>query len=150
MLTLARLEWKYGTNLRVVWKDDPQPFHDRALLAAVLARVALAKKGPKGFWRGPRALFEGQEDLSDGALKIIAKGLRLSWTRVQTAYDKRRFRHVFKASEELAKTLKVSGTPCAFVNGHRLAGAVPFERFVEVIDTQLAKASAIVVAPRPR
>jgi protein-disulfide isomerase len=149
-VTLARLEWKYGTKLRVVWKDFPQPFHERALLAAVLARVALSKRGPKGFWQAQRALFEGQEDLSDGALKIIAKSLKLSWTRVQTAYDKGRFKHVFKASEELAKTLKVNGTPCAFVNGHRLAGAVPFERFVEVIDAQLAKASAIVVAPRPR
>jgi protein-disulfide isomerase len=148
--TVARLEWKYGTNLRVVWKDYPQPFHERALLAAVLARVALAKKGAKGFWRAHGALFAGQEDLSDRALKIIAKGLRLSWTRVQMAYDKRRFRHVFKRSAELAKTLKINGTPCAFVNGRRLAGDVPFERFVEVIDTQLAEAKAMAAEPRPR
>ena len=142
-VTLARLEWKYGPNLRVVWKDYPQPFHDRALMAAVLARVALAKKGAKGFWHAHRALFAGQEDLSDGPLKIIAKGLKLSWARVQRAYDKRRFRHVFKVSQELAKTLKVSGTPCAFVNGYRMAGVVPFEKFVEVIDSQLAKARTI-------
>jgi protein-disulfide isomerase len=141
--TLARLELKYGTNLRVVWKDYPQPFHDRALMAAVLARVALAKKGAKGFWRAHGALFEGQEDLSDGALKIIAKGLRLSWARVQRAYDKHRFRHVFNASAALAKSLKVSGTPCAFVNGYRVAGVASFEKFVEVIDSQLAKTRAM-------
>jgi len=146
--TLARLELKYGTNLRVVWKDYPQPYHDRALLAAVLARVALAKKGVKGFWQAHSALFEGQEDLSDGVLKTIAKGLKVSWARVQAAYDKRRFRNLFKASEELAKTLKVNGTPCAFVNGQRLAGVVPFERFVQVIDTQLDKARAMAAAPR--
>jgi len=148
--TLARLEWKYGRNLRVVWKDYPQPFHDRAVPAAVLARVALAKKGAKGFWQAQRALFDGQEDLSDGALKVISKGLRLSWTRVQKAIARRRFRAVFKASEKLAESLKVSGTPCAFVNGQRLAGAVPFEKFVEVIDTQCARARAIVAEPRLR
>jgi protein-disulfide isomerase len=141
--TLTRLELKYGANLRVVWKDDPQPFHERALKAAVVARVALARKGAKGFWQAHGALFEGQEDLSDSALKLIAKGLRLPWARVQRAYDKRRFRHVFKASENLAQTLKVSGAPCAFVNGYRVAGVAPFEKFVEVIDSQLAKARAM-------
>ena len=146
--TLARLEWKYGTNLRVVWKDYPQPFHNRALLAAVLARVALTQKGTRAFWQAHRALFAGQEDLSEDAIKLIAKGLRLSWARVQRAYDKRRFKHVFKESEDLAKILKVNGTPCAFVNGRRLAGVVPFERFVEVIDAQLATASAMATAPR--
>jgi protein-disulfide isomerase len=141
-VTLTRLELKYGPNLRVVWKDYPQPFHDRAVPAAVLARMALVKKGAKGFWQAQRLLFEGQEDLSDGALKIIAKGLRLSWARVHKAIVHRRFQRTFKASEELAKTLKVSGTPCAFVNGHRVANAAPFERFVEVIDDELAKARA--------
>jgi protein-disulfide isomerase len=141
-VTLTRLQLKYGPNLRVVWKDYPQPFHGRAVPAAVLARMALVKKGAKGFWQAQRLLFAGQEDLSDGALKIVAKGLRLSWTRVHKAIAHRRFRRTFKASEELAKTLKVSGAPCTFVNGHRVAGAAPFERFVEVIDNELAKARA--------
>ena len=142
-VTLTRLELKYGPKLRVVWKDNPQPFHGRAVPAAVLARMALAKKGAKGFWQAQRILFDGQEDLSDGALKSIAKGLRLSWAQVHQAITHRRFRRIFKASEELAKTLKVSGTPCAFVNGHRVAGAAAFERFVEVIDNELAKARAM-------
>jgi len=137
--TLLALEQKYGKDLRIVWKDYPLPFHDRAIPAAVLARIALAKKGAKGFWQAHRALFEGQEDLDDGALKVIAKGLGLSWIEVQKAITDRRFKDVFKESEELAKTLKVSGTPCAFVNGYRVAGAVPAEKFIEVIDAQLAK-----------
>jgi protein-disulfide isomerase len=137
--TLDALEQKYGTDLRIVWKDYPLPFHDRAVPAAVLARVALAKKGTKGFWQAHRALFEGQEDLDDGALKAIAKGLGLPWSEIQKAIADRRFKDVFKESEDLAKTLKVSGTPCAFVNGYRVAGAVPVEKFVEVIDAQLAK-----------
>jgi protein-disulfide isomerase len=137
--TLATLEQKYGADLRVVWKDYPLPFHDRAVPAAVLARVALAKKGSKGFWQAHHALFEGQDDLDDAALKAIAKGLGLSWAEVQKATSDGRFKDVMKESAELAKSLKVSGTPCAFVNGYRVAGAVPVEKFVEVIDAQLAK-----------
>jgi len=141
--TLAALEQKYGADLRIVWKDYPLPFHDRAVPAAVLARVALAKKGAKGFWQAHHALFEGQDDLDDGALKAIAKGLGLSWTEIQKAITEHRFKDVFEASEDLAKTLRVSGTPCAFVNGYRVAGAVPTERFVAVIDAQFAKARAM-------
>jgi protein-disulfide isomerase len=141
--TVAGLEQKYGADLRIVWKDYPLPFHDRAVPAAVLARVALAKKGIKGFWQAHRALFEGQENLDDRALKVMAKGLGLSWTEIQKAIADRRFKDVFKVAEDLAKTLKVSGTPCAFVNGYRVAGAVPVEKFVEVIDAQFAKAKAM-------
>jgi len=141
--TLTTLEQKYGADLRIVWKDYPLPFHDRAVSAAVLARVALAKKGMKGFWQAHRVLFEGQDDLDDGALKVMAKALGLSWPDIQRAMADHRFKDVFKASEDLAKTLKVSGTPCSFVNGYRVAGAMPAEKFVEVIDAQLAKARAM-------
>ncbi len=140
--TLAALERKYGADLRIVWKDYPLPFHDRAVPAAVLARVALAKKGMKGFWQAHDALFAAQDDLDQAALKSIAKGLGLSWSEIQRAIADHRFRNIFEASEGLAKTLEVNGTPCSFVNGYRVDGAVPTEKFVEVIDTQLAKARA--------
>ncbi len=140
--TLRGLEKKYGNDLRIVWKDYPLPFHDQAIPAAVLARVALAKKGVAGFWQAHQALFEHQDELGDNALKAIAKGLGLAWAEVQKARSDGRFNKVFAESEHLAKTLKVNGTPCSFVNGLRVAGAVPTEQLAAVIDQQLAKARA--------
>jgi protein-disulfide isomerase len=140
--TLRGLEKKYGKDLRIVWKDYPLPFHDQAVPAAVLARVALAKKGMAGFWQAHQALFEHQDELGDDALKAIAKGLGLAWADVQKARKDGRFKDVFDESEHLARTLKVNGTPCSFVNGLRVAGAVPAEQLAAVIDQQLAKARA--------
>ena len=40
-------------------------------------------------------------------------------------------------------TLNARGTPHFFVNGFRLSGAQPFEKFQEVIDAQLSKARSI-------
>jgi protein-disulfide isomerase len=140
--TLRALEKKYGKDLRIVWKDYPLPFHDRAVPAAVLARVAQAKKGAAGFWRAHQALFEHQDELGDNALKAIAKGLGLAWADVQKARTDGRFKEVFDESERLANKLKVHGTPCSFVNGLRVAGAVPAEQLTAVIDQQLAKARA--------
>ena len=50
----------------------------------------------------------------------------------------------------LAKSLGVGGTPCAFVNGYRMAGALPSENFVAIVDAQLAKAKAMVDAGQAR
>jgi protein-disulfide isomerase len=148
--TLASLEQKYGSDLRIVWKDYPLPFHEWAVPAAVLARVAFAKKGVKGFWQAHDTLFEGQADLDEKTLKGIAKSLGLSWSEIHRANVDHRFADVLDESEELAKSLGVGGTPCAFVNGYRMAGALPSENFVVIVDAQLAKAKAMVDAGQAR
>ena len=43
---------------------------------------------------------------------------------------------------ELANDFQARGTPHFFINGVRLSGAQPFEKFKETIDEQLAKAKA--------
>ena len=148
--TLASLEQKYGSDLRIVWKDYPLPFHEQAIPAAALARVAFAKKGAKGFWQAHDAIFEGQDDLNDGTLKGIAKSLGLSWSEIRRAIADHRFAGVLDESEDLAKSLGIGGTPCAFVNGYRVVGALPSEKFVAVVDAQLAKARAMVNAGQAR
>ena len=45
-------------KVRIVWKDKPLPFHNRAKPAAMLGRVAYAQKGDKGFWDAHDELFD--------------------------------------------------------------------------------------------
>jgi protein-disulfide isomerase len=142
--TMFSLIQKYGQDLRIVWKDLPMPFHRRAIPAAVLARVAFNKKGATGFWKAHDALFANQADLEDLALKDIARLLGLSWAEIQKAIADQRFKNIFDESADLAKMVKISGTPVSFVNGYRITGAVPMDRFVALIDAQLAKARAMV------
>jgi FKBP-type peptidyl-prolyl cis-trans isomerase len=44
----------------------------------------------------------------------------------------------------LADDAQVAGTPHFFVNGHRLVGALPYEKFKATVETELAKAEALV------
>ncbi len=48
--TLEAIVANYGNNVRIVWKNNPLPFHPRAEPAAELAMEARAQKGDKGFW----------------------------------------------------------------------------------------------------
>ncbi len=46
-------------------------------------------------------------------------------------------------NREDAKQLGVSGTPTFFVNGRKLVGAQPIERFRKAIDEELARAERL-------
>lgn len=137
------LEAKYGSDLRIVWKDLPLPFHQRARPAAALARFAFDRKGAGAFWKAHDALFEAQENLADASLKHLAGRLGLSWQEAKSMDADRRFENALHESVQLAKYLNVRGTPCSFVNGVRMEGALPTEQMVALIDEQLAKARAL-------
>jgi protein-disulfide isomerase len=148
--TLTALMRKYGDELRIVWKDYPLPFHRQAIPAAVLARLAFAQKGDHGFWQAHDAILESGQVLDEPALKAVAGRLGLSWSEVGKAVADHRFQAIFDRGHELVGKLQVRGTPCTFVNGRRIDGAMPVEAFVSVIDAQLAKARDMLEAGSER
>jgi protein-disulfide isomerase len=138
--TVAALRQRYGPDLRIVWKDLPLPFHRQAVPAAVLARLWAAQRGPQGFWQAHDALMATGPALDESGLRAAAGRLGLPWAEVEAAIADRRFQAVFDKTAALAKQLTVNGTPCSFVNGRRIDGALPAEVFAAVIDAELDKA----------
>jgi protein-disulfide isomerase len=148
--TITQLLQDYKGDLRVVWKDNPLPFHPRAKPAATLARFAYDKGGNKGFWAAHQALFEGQKNLEDAGLEEIAKKLGLSWDKVKQAIADDKYGARISQSLDLGGDFEVRGTPHFFVNGRRLSGAQPIDKFKELIDAQLAVAKGLVAKGVPR
>jgi protein-disulfide isomerase len=142
--TLKQVSDAYGNDLRMVWKDNPLPFHPRAKPSATLARFAYKSKGDKGFWDAHDQIFASNPKLEDEDLKGIAEKVGVSWDAVKTAIDGNKFADKFDASIDLASDLQARGTPHFFVNGVRLSGAQPLENFKKAIDEQMTKAKAIV------
>jgi protein-disulfide isomerase len=134
----------YGDKVRFVWKDNPLPFHNRAVATAVFAREALAQKGVKGFWEAHDILFENQRELEDDHLAKYADKIGIDMAKVKSSIESKKYQEIFDASQELASDLNAGGTPHFFVNGRRLVGAQPLEKFKEVIDEQLKKAEELV------
>src|SRR5690606_9186056 len=56
--TMEQLLKDYGDKVRIVFVDNPLPFHQRATPASMLAHEAMAQKGSKGFWEAHDLLFE--------------------------------------------------------------------------------------------
>lgn len=143
--TLDEVRAKYGNDVRIVFKHNPLPFHDRAAPAAELAVEAYRQQGGPGFWAAAHALFEAPVDAltEDGLLKIGAE-LDLNAVKTRKALYEKTHEREIQADIELAQDFGARGTPHFFINGRRLSGAQPYAKFEELIDARLADAKAIV------
>lgn len=142
--TIDQLVTKYGDDLRVVWKHNPLPFHPRAEPAAQLAIEARAQKGDAIFWKITDELFANQKNLDDAALEAIAAGLKLNVAAVKKAIETHKHKLKIEVDQDLADDLEARGTPSFFINGRRLVGAQPIDRFEKIIDEEIARAKELV------
>ncbi|MGA2448761.1 MAG: thioredoxin domain-containing protein [Polyangiaceae bacterium] len=148
--TLKSLRDKYGDKLRLVWKNEPLPFHNRAEPAAEVAMEARALKGDKGFWEIHDKLFEAQKDLSDDVLVKIAGEVGVSAEKAKKAMTEHTHKKEIDADADVGEDFQANGTPHFFVDGRRLVGAQPEEKFTKIIDEEIKKAQdAIAKGVRP-
>jgi protein-disulfide isomerase len=148
--TLNELLSRYPKDLRLVLRQNPLPFHARALPAANLALEARAEKGDAGFFDATHGLFDDKRGLEDADLLSLANDLKLDPKKVATAISNNTHASEIDADADIASEFKASGTPHFFINGQRLSGAQPIESFVTMIDAQLKVANALVATGTPR
>jgi len=149
--TLTSLETTYGSDLRVVWKNNPLPFHPRAEPAAELALEARSQMGESAFWTAHDHLFNAPAGgLDDASLLDLARKMGMDTGKASTAILTHKYKAQIDADVALASSLKASGTPTFFINGRLLVGAQPYTEFKRVIDEELVRARAEVARGTPR
>jgi len=126
---------KYEGKIRMVYRDFPLSFHDRAIPAAIAANCAGEQDN---YWGMFDALMGNQRALSDADLTRHATSLGLDLDKWNTCRkDPAQEQEVQKDFEDGTKA-GVQGTPAFFINGIFLNGAVPLEQFTAIIDAELA------------
>jgi protein-disulfide isomerase len=148
--TVTQLIEQYGADLRVVWRNNPLPFHENAGPAAELAMEAFAQQGSDGFWRMHDTLFEHQTALTRADLETYAQAQGLNMTAVRNCLDNNTHQASITADQDVARQFGASGTPSFFINGRNLRGAQPIEQFRTAIDRARTEAQARVAAGTPR
>ena len=142
--TLKAITDKYGDKVRLVWKNEPLPMHPRAEPAAEVAMEAKAEKGNDGFWAAHDKLFDSQPKLEDADLENVAKDLGLNLDKVRDAMKTHKYKDSIDNDTDLSEDFQASGTPHFFVNGHRLVGAQPQDKFEKVIDDEIKHAQDLL------
>ena len=149
--TLRQIREAYGDDVRVVWKNGPLPFHDRAMPAAEAAMEAYAQGGDAKFWAYHDLLFEHQREpdgLDRTRLEAYAQQLGLDMTRFRAALDHNAHRAALAADHRLAQRFAVGATPQFFINGRRLLGAQPIDAFARLI-TETRTRTEELIRTRP-
>ncbi len=169
--TLDEVMKTYDGKVRIVWKHRPLPFHRRATAMSFLALEAQSQKGEKAFWAAHDALFKAraaiagrekdqakllsalEEDLVKLAgelgldaekVKAVVKDADPATPAFEPTPEAKKYQALVDADSELADDIEASGTPHFFVNGRRLVGAQPIDKFKAVIDEELKKAEELV------
>ena len=148
--TINQILEEYGRDVRVVWFNNPLPFHQNAKPAAVAALEAYQQRGNSAFWQMHAKMFENQRGLTRENLERFAQEIGLNMAQFRAALDNDEHGEAIAAQQRLAQSLGATGTPSFFINGRNLRGAQPYERFKAVIDEELAKARALVERGTPR
>jgi len=145
--TMKQIKETYPKDVRIVFRQLPLSFHDRARPAAKAA-LAAAQQGK--FWEMHDLLFANQKALDDKALEGYASqiaGLDLAKWKTDLADPK--LEQMVKEDETVAGKFGANGTPAFFVNGRFLSGAQPFEAFDALIKEEKAKAAKFLAEKKP-
>jgi protein-disulfide isomerase len=125
---------EYGDKIRLVFRDYPLAFHQRALPAAVAARCAGEQDK---YWEYHDNLLKINGNLSDEDLLKRAQDIQLDMEAFTACYDNNEVEPAVQLSIQDASALGVTGTPTFFINGRMLVGAKPFQEFKDVIEEEL-------------
>ena len=134
--TMESVVKKYGSKVNYYFRDFPLPFHDRAKFAANAARCA----GDQGkFWEYHDKLFTDQSKNTDDDFVAYAKELKLDISKFEPCVKGMKMAPQIDKDAQDGENVGVSGTPAYFINGIFLSGALPEQKFAEVIDQELKK-----------
>jgi predicted DsbA family dithiol-disulfide isomerase len=84
--TLKQLRERYPTDLRIVWKDSPQPSHPLAERAAILGRLIFERRGNAAFWSYVDRVFDTRPTELKNGLRLLAIH---EWSDLQCPYCSR-------------------------------------------------------------
>ncbi len=136
--TLSELEKEYPGKLRMVFMNQPLPFHENARPAA---NAALAANEQGKFWQMHAKLFANQTNLDRASLDRYAKEIGLDTSKFAAAMDAKKFDAQISAESTEGSRVGADGTPTFYINGRQLVGAQPIGAFKAIIDEEINKGS---------
>jgi len=133
---LTALLDRYPGKVKLVFRDFPLvQLHPQAPRAAEAARCA---QDQGKFWEYHDVLFVQAPRAGDDDLKQYAADVELDRERFAGCLSENVYREAVQRDIEEATKLGLDGTPAFFINGRLISGAQPLEKFVQIIDEELA------------
>ena len=133
--TVKQVETAYAGKVKLIERQYPLPFHNRAKPAA---EAALCAKEQGKFWEMHDKLFPSQS-MEDADIQKFAKDIGLNAKKFNKCLTEHKTSARIDADIADGQRYGVRGTPHFFINGRPISGAQPFDAFKTIIDEELAK-----------
>jgi protein-disulfide isomerase len=138
--TLTKVLEKYPGKIRLLFRHLPlDALHPQARSAAEASWCA---QDQGKFWEYHDVLFEQAPKAAEDDLKRYAERVGLNTEKFASCLFQSVHHDAVQRDIDEVTKLGMSGTPAFFINGRPLSGAQPFEKFVQVIDEELALTAA--------
>lgn len=135
--TMQEVMDTYGDDVAWVYRHFPLSFHPDAKPAANAAECIGHLAGNDAFWTFTDAAFARQDELGDDLYLEIAKSVGISESDFTECYENETYADAIQEDYKSGSQAGVTGTPATYVNGTLVSGAVPFESFADLIDSEL-------------
>ena len=125
---------EYQGQVKLVWKDFPNPSHLQARIAALAVRCA-QEQGR--FWEYHDYLFANQDDLSRELYNQIALEMGLDLAEFNSCVDSQEYIQMVGQGLVNGQELGVDATPYLFINNRKFDYALSYEELRGVIEGEL-------------
>lgn len=139
--TVNQIVQEYGSNVVIIFKHLPLPMHNLAKNMAIATECA-ADQNPDAFWKFHDAFFAETFSASDeaalkNAVVQIAKDANLNISAFTDCYNNNKTSDRVEMHYNEAMSLSINSTPTFIINGEKVAGALPYQNFKQIIDAKL-------------
>ncbi len=115
--TLKQIRDTYGPDkVRMVWKNEPLPFHNRARPTADAAMTVFGLGGSDAFWKFHDLAFANQQQLTDENYEKWATASGVDVAKYKTALAAKTFTAKIDEDAALASKIGANGTPARSVS----------------------------------
>lgn len=132
--TLREVEQRYGNDVRILFRNNPLPFHTHAMLAHEFALAVEDVAGDQAFWQFTELVFANRSAMERSDLEAHVRTVGANLRRVRRLVDRHAHQARIEQDQGLARNIGAAGTPTFFINGRKLTGAQPIDAFVRLID----------------
>ncbi len=130
---------KHGDKIKFIYKQFPLvAMHPWAQPASEIGLCVLKQKGNDAYWTYHEGVFADQAAVPRELPAAITKLLELAKAAggdpaaVKACFEAHETQAAVEESMKQAEALEVNSTPTFFINGRRVAGAVPIETFEQI------------------
>lgn len=132
---MRSLASRYPKDVLYVYRDFPlSDIHPLASMAAEASECAHIQGK---FWEYHDKVYQNQSDLTQESFGVFARELNLNTEAFESCLSSGRYISEVQEDYEAGTQAGVRGTPTFFINGNRVAGAIPAEIMEAIVESLL-------------